>query len=509
MFLWGCAVIYASRASEDGIGTLMAALGFSLLYIFAAVKAGSGLSQAYRSAYAAIVHLLNAVLFLFFLLVSFSTKSSPSIFAGVLAPALASIFLYAAGRERGAGAVEKPIAPAETMPKDEKAQRIEALQKRAGRAEGLGGYARVCIFLTAGFLAVFGFQRGWQNIPQAYYALAAVVFAACAGLLFFCRNFSKKASVTAALMMLGEDETEAANFASAATDTEVLSRAGQRQEDYRRQHADEVAAFKAAFIGEMTGVYGFRKEYADKFFVSPTGEPLYFAENMHRQKNPPADAAKKIYEEALRSGRAANPEMFERNIRTGKEVSLNIKPSVFKRGLFGSDAPSPLAMACYSFLYLSMFFCFYGMYGNVFIPSKEWSNFVLVLSFGLFLVLCVTWVWFVNRAAYVPPKGKKPHVVLLFFASAMIALMSYISIGQGAASFVNKFIGTETEVVHAVRKDSPTCVFIEEIGRFVVGTKLCMKREDYDALEKMDRVEFQVRQSFFGEELVGYWIPRD
>ncbi len=164
-------------------------------------------------------------------------------------------------------------------------------------------------------------------------------------------------------------------------------------------------------------------------------------------------------------------------------------------------------------IFLMLFFFGYGLMNNawggiIYSPSSEWHEVGSALSM-IIAAIIVSWNiqgWRSDRLRPRPGK-KKPNFFTLIFSLPIYAALLFVAIIYGVGSVTNNIIGETGRQTFQIEKTDhsfETAIHVKHLEDITFG-KFFLNPEDFSALSKNDTLDFEIKKSWFGITLNGYF----
>ncbi|HRI75835.1 MAG TPA: hypothetical protein PLX33_02490 [Alphaproteobacteria bacterium] len=344
---------------------------------------------------------------------------------------------------------------------------------------------------------------GSSKNPVALYLLLPSGFALLAMMLGGRKNTAEESSVET-LQPAAASVQDAAPVSAAAEKPKGNPFAEPDIPAYYAAHRTAVDAMQREFTGLLIDKYGLQPDFVRETFPTRAdGVPP--AVRWHIDGKTAAQAADEFFNLLYHSPEANNPKIFARHVETGEPLPPDYNHRDWRDKFLGRGADQKVM----SVVMLAMGAAFfYGFYGDVFLPSREWFLMSIAIAVLLTVMLGVNLLnrWASGRMRPQPGQRqlkKRDALWLLPLCAVLLWFMVY----TGAGSVGNALAGQPMRQGLAYKKaGSGDCLRITETEAFTFA-KFCLKASDFDALPQTGFIDISGRRSWFGRSLDAYHMP--
>lgn len=344
---------------------------------------------------------------------------------------------------------------------------------------------------------------GSSKNPVALYLLLPSGFALLAMMLSGRKGTAKESSVDN-LPPAAAPVQDAGPAAAAAEKPEGNPFAEPDITAYYAANRAAVDAMQREFTGLLVDKYGLQPDFVRETFP-PRVDGVPPAVRWHIDGKAAAQAADEFFNLLYHSPEANNPKIFAHHVETGEPLPPDYNHRHWRDKFLGRGADQKV-MSVVMLVMGAAFF--YGFYGDVFLPSREW--FFMSIAVAVFLTAMLGINLF-NRWASgrmrPQPGQRQPKKRDALWLLPLCGLLLWFMVYTGAGSVGSALAGQPMRQSLAYKKaSSGDCLRMTETEAFTFA-KFCLKASDFDVLPQTGFIDISGRRSWFGLSLDAYHMP--
>lgn len=387
--------------------------------------------------------------------------------------------------------------------------RAARMERNAARCKDYGAVCFVLALLATFKAATAQDMAAFMTLTAAASALVGAGF--LVGWFLLSRN-AQRTRMRGSLALFGLDDAAIDDIENNSTEGDTLNmRIHAVYWEYYKRHAQAIDALEKAYDAVMTQKYGFRPEFArDLRTVKLGAYSCSDAILWHRYEFSAHAVAAERYKTYSKPETCNNAKIFAVNIATGERLETRQERSRLAYWLWADGKATPRGVALVTFVFFIMvpltLYLKFGIRG-AFVPSDALSSASLAVSaalgVGVFFLLLQSY-----RGKF--KSVKKPGLFTLIAGGPFTALIFWMLFTQSIGHILNSMMGEEGRRIYQMTRhygrDGEKCLK-PVVDKFAVGNRFCPMTEHYEELEAAKSVDAVTLESWFGQEIIGYYTP--